>query len=116
MFRQVFTLRFLPEGPPEAWAAFDALQARTTTKHNAARFLAAFNAIDVEESARRLDVPTLVLHTRGDRLIPVAEGQRIAQLVPGSRFMSLPSPNHLLTAEEPAWPSFVDVVESFLAE
>jgi len=133
-----FTLRFLPEGPPEAWAAFDALQARTTTKRNAGRFLAAFNAIEhlaehgirptpaelgkllqqvslsdvlrpgqaqsVEESARQLDVPTLVLHTRGDRLIPVSEGVRIAQLVPGSRFMSLPAPNHLLTADEPAWP------------
>jgi hypothetical protein len=30
--------------------------------------------------------------------------------------MSLPSPNHLPTAHEPAWPSFVDAVESFLAE
>ena len=70
-------------------AAFDApLQAKTTTRHNAARFLAAFNALDVGSRLDGLDVPTLVLHTRGDRLIPVAEGQRNAQArVPGGRFL-----------------------------
>jgi len=114
VFRQVFTMRFLPDGPPEQWAAFDALQTRTTTTANAVRFLEAFNAVDVEEAAARVQAPTLVLHARHDLLLPMAEGLRIAQLIPDSRFVSLASPNHLLLGDEPAWAKFVELVHSFL--
>jgi pimeloyl-ACP methyl ester carboxylesterase len=115
VLRQVFTRRFLPEGPAQAWDDFDSLQVRTVSPDNAARFLTAFNAIDVEDSCRRLAVPTLVLHARRDLLLPVEEGVRIASLVPDSRFVSLDSCNHLLLADEPAWPEFVRQVEDFLA-
>jgi pimeloyl-ACP methyl ester carboxylesterase/DNA-binding winged helix-turn-helix (wHTH) protein len=116
VFRQVFTMSFLPQGPPEQWAAFDALQTRTTTTANAVRFLEAFNAVDVEESAARVRIPTLVLHARRDQLLPMAEGMRMAQLIPHSRFVSLDSPNHLLLGDEPAWARFVEQVESFLGD
>ena len=116
VFRQVFTMRFLPDGPAEQWTAFDALQTRTTTSANAVRFLEAFNAVDVEEAAARVQVPTLVLHARNDQLLPMAEGLRVAQLVPDSRFVSLDSPNHLLLGDEPAWAKFVEQVHSFLDE
>jgi len=115
IFRQVFTLRFLPEGPPEMWAAFDDLQRHTTSVANAVSFLEAFNAVDVEEAAANITVPTLVLHARQDLLIPKAEGIRIASLIPGSQFVSLDSHNHLLLADEPAWTRFVQHVEEFLA-
>ena len=65
---------------------------------------------------RRVDVPTLVLHARGDLLMPMAEGLRIAQLVPDSRFVSLDAPNHLLLGDEPAWPLFLDEVARFLSD
>ena len=114
IFRQVFTMRFLPDGPPEAWTAFDALQQQTTTTRNAVRFLEVFNEIDVEGAATRVDVPTLVLHARRDQLLPIEEGRRIAALIRGSRFESLDSPNHLLLESEPAWPQFLALVDEFL--
>jgi DNA-binding winged helix-turn-helix (wHTH) protein/pimeloyl-ACP methyl ester carboxylesterase len=114
VFRQVFTMRFLPHGPPEAWTAFDTLQTRTTTASNAVRFLEAFNAVDVEDAARQVSVPTLVMHARDEILMPMAEGLRIAQLVRDSTFVSLDSANHLLLGNEPAWPRFLDEVEEFL--
>jgi len=114
IFRQVFTMRFLPDGPPEAWTAFDALQQQTTTTRNAVRFLEGFNEIDVEGAATRVDVPTLVLHARRDQLLPIEEGRRIAALIRGSRFESLDSPNHLLLESEPAWPQFLALVDEFL--
>jgi pimeloyl-ACP methyl ester carboxylesterase/DNA-binding winged helix-turn-helix (wHTH) protein len=116
VLRQVFTRRFLPEGPAQAWDDFDSLQVRTVSAQNAARFLQAFNAIDVEESCRRIDVPTLVLHARRDLLLPVGEGVTIASLVPDSRFVSLDSCNHLLLEDEPAWPEFIRQVQDFLAD
>ena len=114
ILRQVFTMRFLPEGPPEYWAAFDELQVQTVPMENAVKFLEAFNAIDVEDAAARVQVPTLVLHARREVLLPVAEGQLIAKLIPGSRFVSLDSCNHLLLPDEPAWPRFLDHVDGFL--
>jgi pimeloyl-ACP methyl ester carboxylesterase len=116
VLRQVFTRRFLPDGPAQAWDDFDSLQVRTVSAQNAARFLTAFNGIDVEESCRRIDVPTLVLHARRDLLLPVDEGVTIASLVPDSRFVSLDSSNHLLLENEPAWPEFIRHVEDFLAD
>ena len=115
VLRQVFTRRFLPEGPPRAWDDFDALQVRTVSAENAARFLTAFNGIDVEDSCRHVSVPTLVLHARRDLLLPVEEGVTIASLVPDSRFVSLDSCNHLLLEDEPAWPEFIREVQDFLA-
>ena len=116
ILRQVFTRRFLPQGPAEAWDEFDALQVRTVSPANAARFLTAFNAIDVEDSCRKVTAPTLVLHARRDLLVPVEEGVRIASLVPDSRFVSLDSWNHLLLDGEPAWGELVEHVGRFLAD
>jgi pimeloyl-ACP methyl ester carboxylesterase/DNA-binding winged helix-turn-helix (wHTH) protein len=115
IFRHVFTLRFLPEGPPEAWTAFDELQRRTTPSPNAVRFLEAFNAVDVAARAPLVTTPTLVLHARREKLVPPSQGQLIAAAIPGSRFVSLDSCNHLLLPDEPAWPRFLDQVEQFLA-
>ena len=115
ILRQVLTQRFLPYGPPELWEAFDQLMVRTTTAKNAARFLDAFNVLDVEDAARELEVPTLVLHARRDMLIPFNQSLGIAAMIPGSRFVSLDSPNHLLLDTEPAWPILLDNLDNFFA-
>jgi pimeloyl-ACP methyl ester carboxylesterase/DNA-binding winged helix-turn-helix (wHTH) protein len=115
-FRQVFASQFMPEGTIEQWEAFDELQRMTTSPGNAVRFMETFQTVDVVDVARAVSVPTLVLHARRDARIPVAEGRRLAALIPGSRFVPLESPNHLLLGDEPAWPRFMDEVEAFLAE
>jgi hypothetical protein len=38
-----------------------------------------------------------------------------ASLIRNSRFVALDSPNHILLAQEPAWPVFLREVEAFLA-
>ncbi len=115
-FRQVFAMQFMPEGTLEQWEAFDELQRMTTSPSNAVRFMEAFQRVDVVDVASAVSVPTLVLHARRDARIPVVEGRRLAALIPGSRFVPLESPNHLLLGDEPAWPRFMNEVEAFLAE
>jgi hypothetical protein len=56
-----------------------------------------------------------VLHARDELLLSIAEGLRIAQLVPDSTFVSLDSANHLLLGNEHAWQRFFDEAERFLA-
>jgi pimeloyl-ACP methyl ester carboxylesterase/DNA-binding winged helix-turn-helix (wHTH) protein len=113
-FRRVFTMQFMPESSAEMWAAFDELQRRTTSPENAARLMAAAGDLDVVDLATTLRVPTLVLHARGDRRVPLDEGRQLASLIPDARMVVLDGPNHILQEQEPAWRRFLDEVNSFL--
>ena len=113
-FRHVFTNQFIPGGTPAQHAWWNELERLTATPENAARTLEAFHEVDVAALARQLQVPTLVLHARGDARVPFDEGRQLAALVPGARFVPLQSDNHVLLAGEPAWPAFLAELRGFL--
>lgn len=113
-FRQVFTNQFIPGGTPAQHQWWNELERLTAGPENAARTLDAFHRVDVTEQARRLRVPTLVLHARGDARVPFDEGLRLAALIPGARFVPLESDNHVLLDTEPAWPVFMAELRGFL--
>jgi hypothetical protein len=113
-FRQVFTNQFIPGGSPTQHQWWNELERLTASPENAARTLEAFHRIDVTELARRLQVPTLVLHARGDARVPFDEGLRLAALIPGARFVPLNSDNHVLLDTEPAWAPFLAELRAFL--
>lgn len=115
-FRQVFTSQFMPEGSWELWQEFNELQRHTTSPENAAQVLELSGQIDVTEEAREVRAPTLVLHARADHRPPLAQGRLLASLIPDSRFVTLESCNHILLADEPAWPILLREVEAFLSE
>ncbi len=114
-FRQVFAAQFQPDGTRADWAAFDQLQRRTTSPENAVRFLEEFGRIDVRDLARDISCPTLIMHSRDDRRVPLRFGEELASLIRGSRLVALSSNNHLLTASEPAWQVFRAEIDAFLA-
>ncbi len=113
-FRQVFTGLFMPEANAEQIHWFNDLQRVSTSPENAARMRAASGEVDVRHLAGQLQAPTLVLHARGDAVVPFDEGRLLATLIPGARFVSLESNNHILLEDEPAWSQFVREVHSFL--
>ena len=115
-FRRVFAMQFMPHGSYEQWEEFAELQRRTTSPENAVRFMASYSLIDVTAVAPLVKVPTLVLHSRDERRVPLEQGRRLAAAIPLSRFVTLESSNHILLADEPAWPRFLDEVETFLAD
>jgi pimeloyl-ACP methyl ester carboxylesterase len=63
---------------------------------------------------RSIKAPTIVFHSDRDRVAPLNEGRILAAEIPGARFIPLPSANHLLMGEEPAWKIFRDEVASFV--
>jgi pimeloyl-ACP methyl ester carboxylesterase len=58
--------------------------------------------------------PTLILHARHDRRVPIEQAREIASLVPDSRVRLLDSGNHIVMADEPAWPEMLAELEDFL--
>ena len=116
VFRHFFTSNFIPDAPPEIAASFDELQRIATSPTNALRIWDMNTQLDVTELARKVRVPTLVLHCKGDRVAPLEEGRYMAQVIPGARFVELPGSNHVLLAETPAFEQFLEETINFIME
>jgi pimeloyl-ACP methyl ester carboxylesterase/DNA-binding CsgD family transcriptional regulator len=114
VFRRVFTSRFLPEGSPEQMAWFDELQRVSATPASAERLRAVWAQIDVSDLLERIESSTLVVHVRGDAVVPFEEGRRLAARIQGARFLPLEGRNHALLADEPAWPIFLAELRAFV--
>jgi pimeloyl-ACP methyl ester carboxylesterase/DNA-binding CsgD family transcriptional regulator len=113
-FNQVFTNLFIPGGTPEQHAWWQKLERDTASPETAVRTIETLHYIDVLEKARKLDVPTLVLHSRHDARIPFDEGCRLAAAISEARFVPLESANHVLLDHEPAWNVFKSELKAFL--
>jgi DNA-binding CsgD family transcriptional regulator len=61
-----------------------------------------------------VQVPTIVIHARGDARIPIEQGRLLATEIPGARFVTLEGRNHILIEEEPAWDRFCETFDDFL--
>jgi pimeloyl-ACP methyl ester carboxylesterase len=59
-----------------------------------------------------LRVPTLVIWGEADAMIPVERGRRLAEAIPGARFVGLPGIGHTCQVEAPA--EFAAAVAPFL--
>ncbi|HEY8226061.1 MAG TPA: alpha/beta fold hydrolase [Pyrinomonadaceae bacterium] len=112
-FRQVFTSRFAPEGTDEQIGWYNDLCRKTLTPEIAARLLESRAMIDVTDLLGEVRAPTLVLHARGDAVVPITEGHILAAGIPGAQFVELDSKNHILLEHEPAWKRFCDEVSEF---
>jgi pimeloyl-ACP methyl ester carboxylesterase len=55
-----------------------------------------------------------VLHSRFDSVIPIHEGRLIASRIPGAKFVELPSRNHLVMPQEPAWNVVIEALSEFM--
>lgn len=59
-----------------------------------------YQQIDVRPILSSIQVPTLVLHRRGDRAIKVEAGRHLAEHIPGARFVELEGVDHLWWVHE----------------
>jgi pimeloyl-ACP methyl ester carboxylesterase len=114
-FRRAFTTMFVPGATSEQMRWFDELQRVSSSTETAARIRLSRNGLDVSDLAGQVTVPTLVLHARDDLVVPFTEGRLLAALIPSARFVPLEGRNHILLADEPAWPAFLSELRAFLA-
>ena len=113
-YSQFFTALHMPDAPPEYTRDHQQLLYRTTTPVNAVGMLRSFWQMDIRSAAAQVQCPTLVLHSRGDAVIPFEEGRAVAALIPGAHLVPLESRNHIVLDNEPAWRRLVEAFEDFL--
>lgn len=115
VFRHFFTSTFIPDAPQEIVASFDELQRIATSPEAAMRLWEMNSKVDATELAKRVQVPTLVLHCVGDRVAPIEEGRLMAKLIPGAMFVEMQGNNHVLIEGTPAFDQFFEETAAFLA-
>jgi pimeloyl-ACP methyl ester carboxylesterase len=85
----------------------------TASADCAVKYYETVNNIDVQYLLPQVNVPTLVLHVRGDLMQPFEEGRKLAATIPGARFVALQGHNHMLLPGEPAALRFFEELELF---
>lgn len=115
-FRQVFSSLLMPGAPLEQIHALANLERASCSSRTAARFWHAFHSYDVSDVIDEVQAQPLVLHVRGDAMVPFEEGRKLASRLPGARLVTLEGRNHILLEHEPAWRQFLDEVRAFLQD
>jgi class 3 adenylate cyclase len=87
------------DAPAEARAFFARLQQVGCTKDDALASMTANGTLDVRPLLPKIRVPTLVIHSRDDRVVPIELGREIAGAIPGARFISRNGAHVLLDPE-----------------
>jgi class 3 adenylate cyclase/pimeloyl-ACP methyl ester carboxylesterase len=115
-FRQLFTASMMPEATKEQIDAFNEAQRISASAECAVRYLDTVANFDVRHLLPQIKVPTLVMHVRNDRRVPIAASRELAAGIPGARLVTLPGKNHIPLAQDPGTPIFLDEIRRFLGK
>jgi pimeloyl-ACP methyl ester carboxylesterase/DNA-binding CsgD family transcriptional regulator len=116
VFRRLYTSMFMPEGTEQQLAWFDEMCAKSTTPELAARLMGEQGYADFSDLPERVEVPTLVVHSRDDSVVPYSQGVEIASRIRDAEFVELDSRNHILLDSDSAWESFGKIILDFTGQ
>ncbi len=91
---ETLTNMFMPGASKEEHDWFTRYQREAATRAGAAAMLLANYDTDVSDLLADINMSTLVIHAKGDRAIPFAQGREIASAIPNARFVPLESDRH----------------------
>jgi pimeloyl-ACP methyl ester carboxylesterase len=112
--RDHFAAVLAPDASTQDQRAYAQAMRETITATEFARFRETVGRLKVTDLLPRLRCPALVLHATGDRMHPISQGRDFAAAIPGSRFIALPSRNHVMPDYDPAWPVALREIRGFL--
>src|SRR3989337_1010902 len=116
--RQFFTGLFMPDGDMEAIQAFNEMQRVSAPADNVVAMLTseAGPALDCTDLLPKVTVPTLVIHRRGDAIVPFELGREIAAGIPGARFLPLEGRHHAALADidAPVMETMANAIQEFI--
>ena len=115
-YREFFTSNFMPDASREVRNSWDEMQRMSSNAENAIRIQEMNMFIDSVGPAKEINIPTLVLHMSGDRVVPLAWGRETARLIRDARFVELPGNDHSVLEGQPCFDMFFEEVRAFLIE
>ena len=113
-FRRVFTSMMIPDATEEQLGWVDELQRQAVTADTAILARRARRRADARHLLPELDLPVLVLHSRGEQMKTFDNARYLASHVRGARLVALESRNHVVLEDEPAWPVLLQELTDFV--
>lgn len=86
---------FFPGGGADEMQLWSLFQREAATAEMATDLLELSYSLDVTDILSKIHVPTLVMHRRGDRVIPFRCGREMAAMIPNVRFVPLEGDIHV---------------------
>jgi pimeloyl-ACP methyl ester carboxylesterase/DNA-binding CsgD family transcriptional regulator len=114
-FRRVFTSLMIPGATESQMKWLDELQRMATDAETALLARSQRQVADSRHRLPELDLPILVLHSRNDQMNGFEHSRYLAAHLRGARLVALESQNHIVLADEPAWPVLLRELTDFLA-
>ncbi len=114
-FMRAFSSLYLPNASREQVKSFADMQRLSTSGEIATRLRIACDDIDIIDLLPKIKVPTLVVHARHDQVAPLEQGRLIAAQIPGAKFITIDSENHVPVPGDPAWDRLMSEIEAFAA-
>jgi class 3 adenylate cyclase/pimeloyl-ACP methyl ester carboxylesterase len=99
---------------PAACRALAQLQRLAGTPKSQAAYWRMILETDVRDVLSAVVAPTLVLHSRGDQLYPLAQAQFVATEISSARLLELPGNDHFNIFFEEDAASMADIIEEFV--
>lgn len=114
-FRRVFTSLMIPGATEEQMSWLDELQRCAVSAETAMLAREIRSRADVRPLLGTLSLPTLVVHSRGDRMNSFDKARYLATHIADARLVALESENHIVLEAESAWPVLLREITDFLA-
>jgi class 3 adenylate cyclase/pimeloyl-ACP methyl ester carboxylesterase len=115
-FREMQTSMLMPDAGPMIRAFFTKMAWMCATPEDVTAFLRASEKIDVRAVAKQIRVPTLVIHARGDQLVPIEFAKQLATLIPGARLVIIEGNDHIPIPGDGEAEQIAQHVQPFLDE
>jgi class 3 adenylate cyclase/pimeloyl-ACP methyl ester carboxylesterase len=110
-----FTSMLLPDATAEEMRQFARLQTEGAHVDDAVRLIEAVGAIDVRPVLPNITAPTLVIHGKHDRAVPMAAGRELAASIPNARFLTFDG-GHGVTGNPSAAHQVVEAMREFMSD
>ena len=73
-----------------------------------------FRTIDLRPLLAKIEAPTLIMHSRGDRIIPPSCSETLAAQIRNSELVMIDSENHIPLEHDKGWPAARAALRTFL--
>lgn len=105
---------YFPDGPLEAIQRIANLMISACPQENILLRRDAINWISTADLLPRVRCPTLVLHSKDDRIHPLSEGRKLASGIPDASLVVLDTANHVPQPGNVAFDTFLTTITDFL--
>lgn len=113
LFRAMWAYLLFPDATPEMVTAMEGLMRRSSSGEMAARIFEVRDMMDIRWLCPDVAIPTLVVHSRDDMMVPFENGVELASHLPNASLLTLELGSHLpLPGTE--WDRFVASIVGFI--